>query len=175
MVYFRESKVLAYSSGLTLKQNLVSYILLPDGFRMISYEDTEKAFSTGEPLMDRYGIEYYYRRSLEPNSLVIVLEDGQGIAGLAMLIVKNSSLTVEMLAKNAHTDQKGVGVKLLNCIEEHVADQLTINSIRLDSLNRNKLVEFYKSRGFVPDGPPVLDKEWGILHPMSKRIAGIEN
>lgn len=123
--------------------------------------------------MDRYGLQYYLNRSREPGYIAIVLESGKNIAGVALVIVSGSVITVEMLAKNCLVNERKVGVRLLGCIEECIADQLGVNWIRLDSLNREKLTAFYRSRGFVDEGPQVYDREWGFLQPMYKRIAGV--
>lgn len=103
----------------------------------------------------------------------IVLESGSEIAGIALLMIDRRGLTVEMLARNRHVAESKVGLRLLNCIEECVAHQLGIDRIRLDSLYREKLIDFYRKRGFVNEGPAIRDREWGLLQPMYKMIANL--
>ncbi len=137
--------------------------------------DIKKRFSTGEPLMDRYGLPYYYGRSMEPGTIVLVMQDGEEIAGMTLLVIGKGSLTIEMLARNRHSGIHGAGKQMLNFIEERLAVQLGIQEIRLESLNREKLVDFYLKNGFVRYGGPYFDREWGILFPMRKRILSLEN
>ncbi|AKA48671.1 hypothetical protein IX51_05670 [uncultured archaeon] len=175
MVYFRAKKALTSHGQSCLSESLLSYLVLPDGVRFISSDDMGKEFKTGEDLMDRYDLSYYYRRSLEPGTIVMVLEHNQEVAGLSLLVVDDNTLTIEMLAKNMNVKRSGVGAEILGCIEETIADQLMVNEIRLESLNRKKLLNFYNRMGFISYGPPSLDREWGIIFPMRKRIVSLEN
>lgn len=123
--------------------------------------------------MDRFDLQYYYRRSAKPGTLALVKLQGQEIAGLSLLMVERNRVVVEMLSRNALTKAKGVGVQMLNCIEEYICGQLGINKVYLESLNRRKLLQFYRGRGFVHSGPAAKDREWGVLYPMVKEIASV--
>ncbi len=154
-----------------MTQEILSHIRLPEGLRFISFEDVGKSFFTVEQLMDRHDLEYYYRRSLEPDSLVLVKEQGNEVAGLTLLIVDSEKIVIEMLTRKRRLSTPGVGQALLVSVESQIADQLQINEVRLESLDRPKLVKFYRRNGYVDSGPPKMDSEWGVLHPMVKHIA----
>lgn len=125
--------------------------------------------------MDRFNLNYYYRRSREPNTLAIVLENNGQVSAVSLLIIGRNSISVEMLAKNRYVAHPGAGVEMLACIEEHLAGQLNVDYVTLDAIDRKKLIQFYLNRGFVKIGNPVHDRQWGILHPMGKRITRVEN
>ncbi len=120
--------------------------------------------------MDRFGLGYYYSRSLEPDTMVLVMEDGKNILGLSMILIGSGSLVIETLTRNALHAVPGAGRAMLNCIEECIAGQLQLHEIRLESLHREKLLQFYERSGFVQYREAYLDREWGVLHPMRKRI-----
>lgn len=125
--------------------------------------------------MDRYDLGYYYGRSLKPDTMVIVKTLDEEIAGLALLILEGDRIVIEMLSRNILLNVPGTGDQLLRCIEEYVAEQLDINEICLESLDREKLVSFYSRRGYIRSGPSTYDRDWGVLHPMTKRIVSIRN
>lgn len=123
--------------------------------------------------MDRFGLDYYYGRSLQKGTMVVVMLHGSEIAGVALLVVERKRIVVEMLSRNTLSGAHGVGAQMLGCIEESIAAGLGINEVYLESLDRRKLRDFYSRKGFIPYGPALYDREWGILHPMVKKIASI--
>lgn len=143
--------------------------------REISQSDIKKKFRTGEPLMDRFSLEDYYRWSQGENSIVFVIESGNEISAICHLLVFEKKIMLNMLARNILISAHGAGTSLLSFVEGFASNVLGIHEITLESLDRENLLRFYQKRGFVMQKPAVEDKKWGKLYPMLKRIASSSN
>lgn len=163
MVYFRENPGLNAPINETAQEGAI--------IREISYLDRKKPFMTGEPLMDRFNLEDYFKWSLSENSIVLVIESGCNIAAACHLIASDRSVMINMLARNSFSKMHGAGTMLLNFVEVFAAEVLGIHKITLESLDRESLIKYYQKHGFVMHKLPVEDRKWGKLYPMVKRIA----
>ena len=59
---------------------------------------------------------------------------------------------------------------LIRVIEGFVAPQLGFFELRLDALDRPRLLEFYRELGYSEYSRPFDSGEWGRLVPMRKQI-----
>lgn len=53
---------------------------------------------------------------------------------------------------------------------EVIAESLGLAAIRLDCVDDEASMAWYRQRGFVEEGDPTGDAEWGILRPMVKAV-----
>ncbi len=121
--------------------------------------------------MDRFSLSDYFDWSQEPDSLVIVREIENRVAGVLYLTV-NEYITIEMVARNKLLDYVGVGGDLIRVVERYVAPQLGVMEVRLEALPH--VVEYYDYfLGYSEYDAPYIHQEWGHLIPKRKLLAGV--
>jgi len=142
---------------------------LPEGIRFIEFGDIEKHVKSFVPEMDKFTLEDYYRWSLEKNSLVIVREMENNIAGVLYLTIQDH-IMIEMVIRNKSLpESKGAGGDLIKVVEKIIARYYNKNEIRLEAMDQ--VVDYYDHiLKYEKYDEPYEDKDWGVLTPMKKRL-----
>lgn len=142
---------------------------LPEGIRFIEFGDIEKHVKSFVPEMDKFTLEDYYRWSLEKNSLVIVREMENNIAGVLYLTIQDH-IMIEMVIRNKFLpESKGAGGDLIKVVEKIIARYYNKNEIRLEAMDQ--VVDYYDHiLKYEKYDEPYEDKDWGVLTPMKKRL-----
>lgn len=147
-----------------------SALKLPEGFRWISKRDIRKAFSTGEPHMDRYTLAHYFRWSKQHDSYVVIREIGGMIVAVMHFTVHHTYVVLEMLARNKAYGHPGAAGDLVRLLEWRLAPLFGVQEIRMEAMAQ--VVRYYDDvLGYVHYGEPFEDSDWGVLTPKKKRLA----
>lgn len=137
-------------------------------FRFVQDGDAERPFRSGEALGS---LKDFVECSHRAGHVVIVKEVEGVILGVVLVIVEDTALLIDRLARDLDRGYKGVGGELILVVEKELAPHYEATELRLEAMNE-ALVRFYKERfGFAQSGPRVRDDDWGWLYPMSKKLA----
>jgi hypothetical protein len=145
-------------------------IKFPRGIRLIKEDDIRKHIKSFVPEMDKFTLEDYYKWSLEENSLVIVREMEENIAGVLWLTVHNDYIMIETVVRNKELAySKGAGGDLVKAVETVITRYYQVKEIRLEAMEQ--VVDYYKNiLKYEKYDQPYQDPNWGTLTPMKKRL-----
>lgn len=141
---------------------------LPYGFRYIVYHDTTRSLKSFVSEMDRYTLEDYYQWSLEDNSLVIIREIEGNVAAVALVMIHDDYVMLEMLVRNKLHSYSGSAGDLVILVEKLIAPYYGKKEVRLEAMEH--VVRYYSDRRYKIYGKPYHDINWGDLTPMKKRL-----
>lgn len=141
---------------------------LPEGFRYIVYNDTTRSLKSFVSEMDRYTLGDYYQWSLEYNSLVIIREIEGRIAAVALVMIHDDYVMLEMLVRNKIYSYSGSAGDLVILVEKLIAPYYGKKEVRLEAMEH--IIPYYSGIRYKIYGKPYYDINWGDLTPMKKRL-----
>jgi len=163
---------------------LIKGIKLYAPYRFIRKKDLDKPFSSKDPMMNRYSLDYYYNEHQKENAAAIVKVREKEIVCVALIYInyypmnfpqsivnKENSIYIDMISNNNSSKKVNnfEGASMLSTIGG-IALYLNKKYVFLEAngVNLDSLVKYYKEvLGFEEIVNKYYSKEWGgYLQPL---------
>jgi len=151
---------------------MAARLVPPPGTRFPLEGDESQAFLLGPGLEGHLTFaELLGFHDPASDAYTLLLEVKSMIVGAACLVLTETAVKVDYIARNFAFSDRGVqvGTTLLQAIEA-AAKAWGAQTIRLDSLEDPELLAWYGRRGFAAGGEPFIDATFGWVRPLVKRV-----